>query len=909
MASEYSLGTARAKIVIDASGASTVLIQTENEVNKFAKNLSNTSDTMVRSGAAIGSIGVVVAAGFATAIKSAANFQTELNGIKAVSGATAQEMELIRAKALQLGKDTKYSASEAAQGMAELAKAGVQTKDILNGAADATVALAAAGSVTLPEAATISANAMNAFALSAQELPHVADLIAGAANASAIDVKEFGYSLQASGAVAHLAGVSFDDLAVAIAEMGNAGIKGSDAGTSLKTFLQNLIPQTEKEKTLFKELGLVTKDGANQFFDAAGKAKSLADISGVLQNSLKGMTQEQKLNTLGMAFGSDAIRAAAIMSENGSEGFNKLAASMGKVTAADVAKTRMEGLNGSMEQLKGSAETLAIQVGTPLLGAVNKLVVGITSLIGKFLELSPTTQKIIVAIVGIIGAFALFAGGALIAIGAIGHLVIGFKAFMAAMKVIKAMNLLTRAMTALNASFLTNPIFLIIVAIIAIGAAIYLAYKHFEPFRKVVDSVGRALATAFIAVVGFFKQIPGYVSSAFNTIKSTITGVPDLFVKGFNGVLTFWKNLGASISSGISTGFDAVVGFFARLPGLIGTALVAMLSAVGTFLAQLPIKIAYWLGFAIGAFIRFYYDMYTGAIEFGIKFIAAIIDFMSKLPGRIWDFLVAAYNFMVEWRQKMIDKAVEVGTNILNAITEFFSKLPGRAWGFLVDVFNFVVRWHDIMVNKAIELGSRFLNTIVDFFSKLPGRVWDFLNAVIDKAIQWRESMLDKARSLGSSFKDGVINGLEALPGAVSGIYDKALQVVKDKIKDAFNVAKNLAGSMWNGFKDGLGIHSPSYIERASTNIAKNVMADTRSLASQMKILNNMGNSMNELTSNMRSQPMQLNSFASVAGGGNVSLEINVNGVSSAEAAKVKATLSSKDVLTKIVNAAKAGRK
>ena len=336
-----------------------------DETDRAAKK-SSSGWTSLSKAVKVGVAGMVLAVGafIGASINAAAEFESRMSAIGAVSGATAGEMDLLREKALQLGADTSFSASEAASAMEELVKAGVSVEGVLNGAADATVALAAAGEIALPEAAAIAANAMNQFNLAAEDLPHIADLIAGAANASAIDVSEFGMSMSQAGAVANLVGLSFDDTALAITAMGNAGIKSSDAGTSLKTFLTNLVPSTDKASGLMADLGIITKEAGNRFFDASGEVKSMADISDVLAESLAGMSREQQIATLNTLFGSDAIRAAAIIAGEGAAGFKKLSDQVGKVTAAEVAAERMDNLKGSVEQLKGSVETLMIQVGS-----------------------------------------------------------------------------------------------------------------------------------------------------------------------------------------------------------------------------------------------------------------------------------------------------------------------------------------------------------------------------------------------------------------------------------------------------------------------------------------------------------------------------------------------------------------
>lgn len=355
----------------------------ERALDGFNSKLGGIGAAGKVAAAGIAVLGGGMVAGIGAAVKSAADFERTMSGVRAVSGATGEEMQQLSGLALQLGKDTSFTASEAAAGLEELVKGGVKIPDIMSGAAQATLNLAAAGGVDLPAAAQIASNALNTFSLKGTDMARVSDLIAGAANASAIDVNDFRLSLAASGAVAATIGMSFDDTAVAIAALGNAGVRGSDAGTSLKTMLLNLQPVTEKQIGLFKDLGLVTADGSNRFFDAEGKLKSFADVSQVLQDALSGQTDQQKLANLEILFGSDAIRAAAVFTKLGAGGFNELAGSMGKVTAEAVAATRLDNLAGDIEQLGGSAEAAAIKLGQNFQGAARGAVQGLTQFINQ----------------------------------------------------------------------------------------------------------------------------------------------------------------------------------------------------------------------------------------------------------------------------------------------------------------------------------------------------------------------------------------------------------------------------------------------------------------------------------------------------------------------------------------------
>lgn len=336
---------------------------------------------------AVGQATSLIANGIKKGLGTVFDFNAQLSNIKALTGSTAQEMDKVRSIALQLGKDTKFSGLEAAQGIEELLKAGVRIEDIMGGAAKGALDLAAAGGIAVADAAEIASTALNAFAKDGLSVTQAADILAGAANASATSVGELRFGLSQASAVASGVGMNFKDTATALGLFANNGLKGSDAGTSLKTMLLNLQPSTKEQKKLFDQLGITTNGMGNQFFTAEGKVKDLASVSQVLQDKLKGMTDQQRLSALETLFGTDAIRAANILYKEGAKGVQDLNKEMTKFTAADVAKERMNNLKGSLDNLKSTIETqMIVALGSiePILKPViDSITLFINSLDGK----------------------------------------------------------------------------------------------------------------------------------------------------------------------------------------------------------------------------------------------------------------------------------------------------------------------------------------------------------------------------------------------------------------------------------------------------------------------------------------------------------------------------------------------
>lgn len=326
--------------------------------------------------AAIGTVAVAYKA-VETAKESvvkAMDFEAELSTIKALTGSTADEMKSMSVLALDMGANTKYSALEAARGIEELLKAGLTPASVQAGGLEAALNLATAGGLGLADAAEIMSTSLNAFKKDGNTAAQAANYLAGTANASATGVEDLRYSLAAVSSVAAGVGLSFEDTAIALGLFANSGLKGSDAGTSLKTMLQNLQPTTKEQIALSKKLGLMTAAGANAFYDSAGNIKSLSDISDTLRKSLGKLTNQERSLALETLFGSDAIRAANILFDEGADGVADFRKEMSKVTALDVATEKMNNTAGSVEQLKGAFETLQISALTPTLPLIRKFV-------------------------------------------------------------------------------------------------------------------------------------------------------------------------------------------------------------------------------------------------------------------------------------------------------------------------------------------------------------------------------------------------------------------------------------------------------------------------------------------------------------------------------------------------------
>ena len=317
---------------------------------------------------AVAAIGATTAAiGGLTAVivkstQSAADMQQQVANIAAVMGLTADETDKVSGLINSLGLDPnlKVSAVEAGQAIEMLAKNGLSLDQIMGGAARSTVLLANSTGADFAAAADTATSAMMQFGIKAEDMGHAVDQIVGVTNVSKFGFEDYSLALAQAGGVAASVGVSFEDFNATIAAISPLFASGSDAGTSFKTFLQRLIPQSKSAEGAMKKLGLMTEDGKNAFFDANGQLKDMADIAGLLNKAFSGLSEEQKNEAASTIFGTDAMRAAFAIAGITTDQFNQLKQVMGNTNAEDAAATRMNTFSGKMEIFISAARSRGV---------------------------------------------------------------------------------------------------------------------------------------------------------------------------------------------------------------------------------------------------------------------------------------------------------------------------------------------------------------------------------------------------------------------------------------------------------------------------------------------------------------------------------------------------------------------
>ena len=374
------------------------------QVETLGERVERTSASMEQVGGALLGFGGVLVAGFGLSVKTAADFEKAMSSVKAATHETDANMAKLGEAAKKAGADTAFSAEEAAGAIEEMAKAGVSTTDILAGGLDGALALAAAGNLDVADAAELAASAMVQFKLDGSELPHVADLLAAGAGKAQGSVEDLGAALNQSGIVASQTGLDIEETTGTLAMFANAGLVGSDAGTSFKTMLQRLNPQSKAAASLMEELGLSA-------YDANGNFIGMEEYAGKLQGALQGMSEQQRAAAMQTLFGSDAVRAASVLYEGGAEGVREWTDKVNDAGyAASTAAEMQNNLAGDLEKLGGSIETVFLQSGSAANDILRDLTQGLEGFIDWIGQLPEGVLQIAGIFTGVAGGAAVLAG-------------------------------------------------------------------------------------------------------------------------------------------------------------------------------------------------------------------------------------------------------------------------------------------------------------------------------------------------------------------------------------------------------------------------------------------------------------------------------------------------------------------
>lgn len=779
--------------------------------------------------------GAVVAMGTA-AVKTTADFDAEMSTVQSISGATGDDFDALRDKALEMGSTTAFSASEAASAMEYMAMAGWSTEDMLDGIAGVMNAAAASGE-DLAATSDILTDGLTAFGLAASDSAHFADVLVAAGNNANTSVAMMGETFKYAGAVCGTLGITVEDCAIATGLMGNAGIKASQAGTALRSGLSKLIDPTTEAAAAMEQYG----------FNIATTADGSVDFMGTMQNlrsamgDLDATTQAQALSTI---FGTEAMSGWAAIVSASDEDFQNLTNAIYDCEGAaqEAADVKLDNLSGQITILKSTIEGIAIQIGDLLMPTIRNVVATIQEWAAAFAAADEDTKKTILTVAGVVAA--------------IGPLILGVSKVIKTVKsVVDAIEPVKKGLKAVKLAItgLSAPM----VAIIAVIAALVAAFMHLwntnEGFRTTIigiwneikntvgtfieglkerlggmgitfESVSAAIKTVWNALCDFlapvFEGAFQQVSNILTRVTNTILGVVDFFAAVFRqdwdgaweavkGIFqTTWEYILATFETVTTTlkgVADVVLGWFGTDWNTVWTGIcdffVGLWEGVSTFFTNIWTSITTWITTTLNKIkttftniwntikttVSTVFNTIKNVIQVGIMFVVELVKAAFNLITLPWQFIwqncgdtiTAAWNAIKTAVSTAINFVKDIITTVLNAIKTAVS----AAWN---------------AISTATSTAWNAIKTAIT-------TVWNGIKSVVTTAINavkttvsgaWN-SVKTATSTAWNSVKTASTTAWNGIKSAISTVVNG----IKSAVSTAFNAVKSTVSSIWNGIK------------------------------------------------------------------------------------------------------------
>ena len=689
---------------------------TGEKLKSVGSSIEGVGQKLMPVTAAVGGLG-------AAAVKVAADFDSGMSQVAAVSGATGKELDALREKAREMGAKTKFSASEAAEAMNYMAMAGWKTGDMLDGI-EGIMNLAAASGEDLATTSDIVTDALTALGLSAKDSGHFADILAAASSNANTNVSMMGETFKYCAPVAGALGFTAEDTAEAIGLMANAGIKSSQAGTAMRTMLTSLTGEATFVGDAFGELTIQTTN-------TDGSMRSLGEILADCRVAFSQMSESEQ-----------AANAEALVGKNAMSGFlavmNAAPADIEKLnsaitncdgTAEKMAETMQDNLAGQLTILKSQLEELAISIGEILMPSIRQIVGWIQRLVNWLNGLDEGTKKIIVTIALVVAAVApvLIVIGKVV--GAIGTIMTVIPQIAGAISGVVGFvsGTVIPAITAVVAAIGWVPI-----AIAAVIAIIILLWNKCEWFREAVTAVWEAIKSATVTA---WNAIGTFLTNLWGGIVQTGKTV-------FQGLASFFTACWQGIQNMFTTVLTAISEFFSTIWNAIRTTVVTVGTAIQTFLTTA------WT-----------------AIK---TVITTILTAIQTVFTTVWNTIKAVVTAVVSAIQNFITTAWNTIKSVVTAVMNAIHSVVSGAWNNVKAVTSSVLN----AVRSAV---SAVFNSVVSNIRTAMGNVYSTIVSGFNQAVSFITGLASSAFRWGADLINGIVNGIRsAIGNVVSAVSDVA---------------------------------------------------------------------------------------------------------------------------------------
>ena len=750
------------------------------KIDEAGKKIESFGDSVTHAGQAIMPVSMAVAGLGAAAVKTASDFDAGMSKVAAISGATGDDLDALRDKAREMGAKTKFSASEAASAMEYMAMAGWKTEDMLGGI-EGIMNLAAASGEDLATTSDIVTDALTAFGLTAQDSAHFADILAAASSNANTNVAMMGETFKYCAPIAGALGFSAEDVAEAIGLMANAGIKSTQAGTALRTIMNNLSGEV---KITGKALGEVTIATTN----TDGSMRELSDILADCRGAFSQLSESEKAQAAEALVGKNAMSGFLALMNAGDADIEKLANSIDHCSdtfvktvdgaiipmsqaleegidwieeyngvSEQMAAVMQDNLGGQLTILKSQLEELAISFGEMLMPAIRAIVSKIQAFVDKLNGMSESQRKAVLTIGLIIAAL----GPLLVILGTvISKVGAAMQGFVKLATGVKKLGVAVKAGTGvfgkLGAALggISGPV----LAVIAVVAVLVAAFKHLwdtnEEFRNAITAIWNGIVSKIQVIcqgiVDRLNALGFEIGSIVDVLKSLWEGLCQFLAPVFEAAFSVVSTVLGSVLDVITGLLDVFIGLF-----------------TGNW-AQL------WSG--VKEIFSGVWDSITGLLDTALNLLKSLAETVFGWFGTTWE-------------------------SVWTGIKSFFETIWNGIVAFFTGIWNGIVS----TVTAQINAVKTVVTTVFTAIKTTTSTIWNGIKTAISTVVDGIKSKVSSAFESVKSTATNLFNGIKSTATSVwNGIKTAIvtpIEAARDKIRSALNAV--------SGFFSGLKLQLP----------------------------------------------------------------------------------------------------
>lgn len=677
-------------------------------IKKAGETIANAGSTMTKSVTApIAGVGIA-------AVKTAADYESAMSNVQAITGATGDDFKKLTQLGKDLGASTAWSAQECAEAMQYTGMAGWTAKENIDGL-KGILDLASASGTDLARTSDIMTDAISAFGYKASDSAKFADVMTKACTSANVSVDTLGESYKYCGAICGTMGYSIDEVTTSLAVMGNMGIKGSQAGTALKNAISNMAAPTKNMKAAMDDLGIsiVNQDGS---------MKTWGDVIKNLQGSFKGLTQDQQAAYAKQLFGKESMAGMLAIINTSTSDYNALADSIKNSGGAanDAAQTQLNNLNGQLTLLKSALEGAAITIGDKLLPYIKNAVGWVQKATDWFNGLSDAQVSMIMKFAGIAAVI----GPALLIFGKLVSMV---------GKVYSTFGKVTAAIYKAGGviGLITSPAGIVIAVLAGVAAAAFLIIKNWDKIKPVVMRVKDAFSSVMPRIKGVISNAINALSPVIKTVVGTITTIVPIISRTFATVAQNLSPVVKTIANAIKAAIPVVGKLFAAAFIFVG----------GTITKVMP-------------YINRIAKVIGSVLVFAVK---AVSPVLSKMASTFSTVFTSVFNIV---------------SKIVNKLKPVFNGIGIVIKAVMAVVKTEITTAFRIAAN-VIESAAGSIKRVISGITKVFNGILDFISGVFTG--NWKKAWEGVKNIFGGAFQ--ALAGLCKVPiNAVIGIINSAIE-------------------------------------------------------------------------------------------------------------------------------------